>query len=114
MRTRIAEIRESMGWNRAKLAQVAGVSYGALTKWENGTNEINLAQSQAVAHALGVKISDLLLDAPRRDEQFDEVARIYRTMSPEGRAALLATARGLAQAYPGRRLRLVDGGRRDV
>lgn len=101
METKIAELREARGMSRTKLAQKAGVSYGALTKWENGTNEINLAQAQLVAHALGVKISDLVYDAPPRDERFDEIARAYRSMDETGRELLLASARGLLMSYPG-------------
>lgn len=101
METRIAEMRESAGIKRAALAARLGVSYDRLSKWETGANEISLDYAQRIAHVLGCKISDLLYDAPQRDERFDEIARAYRSMTEEGREALLATARGLAQAYAG-------------
>lgn len=101
METRIAEMREVAGIKRSTLAARIGVTYDRLSKWETGANEISLDYAQRIAHVLGCRISDLLYEAPQRDERFDEIARAYRSMTEEGREALLATARGLAQAYTG-------------
>jgi transcriptional regulator with XRE-family HTH domain len=102
MRTRIRELRESQKLTRKQLAERAGVTASALVKWEDGTNEIGLDKAISIARALGVTLSDIIgPDAPRHDSRFDEIAGIYRSMSEEGKNALLATARGLATAYPG-------------
>lgn len=101
METRIAELREAQGMKRTELAARAGVGYGQLTKWENGTNEISLDGASKVARALGVKVSDLIIDAPKRDERFDEIARAYRSMSEEGKARMLSMARWILQECPG-------------
>lgn len=101
METRIAELREAQGMKRTELAARAGVGYGQLTKWENGTNEISLDGASKVARALGVKVSDLIMDAPKRDERFDEIARAYRSMSEDGKNRLLSMARWILQEDSG-------------
>lgn len=101
MKTRIAELREAAGIKRPVLAERVGVSYDRLLKWENGVNEISLDYAVKIAHALGVKVSDLIVDAPKRDERFDEIARAYRSMSEEGRERLLSMTRWILQDCPG-------------
>lgn len=101
METRIAELRDSAGIKRAALAARIGVSYDRLTKWENGANEISLDYAVKIAHVLGVKVSDLIIDAPKRDERFDEIARAYRSMSEEGKERMLSMARWILQECPG-------------
>lgn len=99
MDTRITELREAQGITRKQLAERAGVSYTALTKWELGTNEIGLAQAAAVAKALGVKISDLVYSRPQHDRQLDRLCRNYRDMSDEGKQALAATSDALLSVF---------------
>lgn len=102
MDTRITELREAQGLTRKQLAERAGVSYTALTKWELGTNEIGLAQAAAVAKALGVKISDLVYNRPQHDRQLDRLCRNYRDMSDEGKQALAATSDALLSVFENR------------
>jgi len=97
METRIRELREAQGLSRRELADRAGLSYTALTKWESGTNEIGFDKAVIIARALHCDVSDLVSDAPRHDYDFDRLARNYRAMPPEGRAALLATSDALAK-----------------
>ena len=99
METKIRELREAQDMTRVELAKRAHVGYHTLTKWETGENEISLSMATKIAHVLGVKVSDLLIDAPKRDERMDELARAYRSLDDAGRDALLATARGLVQAF---------------
>lgn len=104
MKTRIREIRESQKLSRRQLAEMAGggITASAIVKWEDGTNEIGLDKAERIAHALRCTLSELIgPGAPQRDKRFDELAGLYRSMSEEGRNALLASAHGLAVAYPG-------------
>lgn len=100
METRIREIREAQGMSRRVLADRAHVGYDALAKWESNTNEIGLDNAAKVAKALGVRISDLIEDPPQHDYEFDRLARNYRALGPEGRAALVATSDALAERLP--------------
>lgn len=100
METRIRELREAQGLKRTELAERAGVTYTALTKWERGDTEMGLDNAAAVARALHCTISELIgKDAPKRDGRFDEIAGIYRSMDEDGKNALLGTARGLRDMY---------------
>jgi transcriptional regulator with XRE-family HTH domain len=102
MKTRIGEIRDASGMSRKELAAAIGVSYSVLAKWETGQNEIALDQATAIAQVLGCTLTELVgNDAPQRDKRFDELAGLYRSMSEDGKTALLASAHGLAVAYPG-------------
>lgn len=109
MDTRIRELREAQGLSRRELADRAGLSYTALTKWESGTNEIGFDKAVVIARALRCDVSDLVTNAPQHDYEFDHLARNYRAMAPEGRAALLATSDALAAQFP---LKVGGGGRR--
>ncbi|MDD7204128.1 MAG: helix-turn-helix transcriptional regulator [Coriobacteriales bacterium] len=105
MKTRIRELREAQGLTRRELAERASVTASALVKWEDGTNEIGFDKAERIARALQCTLSDLIgPDAPQRDKRFDELAGLYRSMSDEGKAALLAAARGLATEFPGEAL----------
>jgi transcriptional regulator with XRE-family HTH domain len=102
MKTRISAIRDASGMSRKELASAIGVSYSVLAKWETGQNAIALSQATAIARVLGCTLTELVGDdAPQHDKRFDELAGLYRSISEDGRAALLASARGLAAAYPG-------------
>ena len=100
METRIRELREAQGLSRRELADRAGLSYTALTKWESGTNEIGFDKAVVIARALRCDVSDLVTNAPQHDYDFDHLAQNYRSMAPEGRAALLATSDALAAQFP--------------
>lgn len=107
METRIAELREASGMKRATLAARIGVTYDRLSKWENGANEISLDYASKIAHVLGCKVSDLIYDAPQRDDRFDEIARAYRSMDEDGKKQLLSMARWILSEHRGRKLKLV-------
>ncbi len=105
METRIRELREAQGLSRRELADRTGLSYTALTKWESGTNEIGFDKAVIIARALRCNVSDLVCDAPQHDYDFDRLARAWRGMPADSRAALLAAAESFA-AQPGK----VSGG----
>lgn len=110
METRIRELREAQGLSRRELADRAGLSYTALTKWESGTNEIGFDKAVVIARALRCDVSDLVTNAPQHDYDFDHLAQNYRSMAPEGRAALLATSDALAAQFPLRPAENCGGG----
>lgn len=99
METRIRELREAQGLSRKQLAERAGVSYTALTKWEFGTNEIGLDKAVAIAKALHCKLSDLVYTSPKHDYQLDRLCRNYRDMTDQGKQALAATSDALLPIF---------------
>ncbi len=105
---RIRAARERCGLTQAALAGRIGVTRSAVAQWETGRSGqvgSNLAQ---IASVLGVGVEHLLLGGGGASVAHelgladrlggDELAllRLYRSCSPEDRAALLRTARAFA------------------
>lgn len=99
METRIRELREAQGLSRKQLAERAGVSYTALTKWEFGTNEIGLDKAVAIAKALHCKVSDLVHSPQVHDCRLEKLCRNYNDMTDEGKQALAATSDALLPIF---------------
>jgi transcriptional regulator with XRE-family HTH domain len=59
---RIRTARKAKGWRQIDLAQHSGVHEVHISDLERGTREVGLRTLQALARALGVKITDLLKD----------------------------------------------------
>jgi transcriptional regulator with XRE-family HTH domain len=54
--------REVMGLSITQLAKKIGLSWGSLSKIENGERNCSLEKAQTIANALGVKVIDLVED----------------------------------------------------
>ena len=96
IRENIVNLRKQHGLTQDELAKIAGVSRGAVSQWEGGFSEPRMGAVQRMADYFGIKKSDLIEDSDS-DPGFDRLARNYRAMPPEGRAALLATSDALAK-----------------
>ena len=97
IRENIIDLRKRNDLTQDELAKIAGVSRGAVSQWEGGFSEPRMGAVQKMADYFGIKKSDLIEDSPTPDPDFDRLARNYRAMPPEGRAALLATSDALAK-----------------
>ncbi len=98
LRENIINLRKRYGLTQDELAKIAGVSRGAVSQWEGGFSEPRMGAIQRMADHFGLKKSDLIEDpAPTSDPAFDALARNYRALGPEGRAALVATSDALAK-----------------
>lgn len=103
---RIAAARNAKGWSQRKLGEIIGCSQQAIAKYESPRGDMSTDVLLSLSNALGVTISYLLgMDGgplyEKTDPALTEIVEIYDEMSDEGRRALLASARGLAVAYPG-------------
>src|SRR5688572_5078834 len=88
-----AEIRAQMGRqnvNRAELARWLNVEDSWVGKWFNGRTEIGVSDLGRIAHALGLRIVDLLPraergltgDYPQSGDKSDVVVKIFQFCSP--------------------------------
>ncbi len=96
----IKHYRESMGLTQGDLADKLGVARSTVTQWENGWSSPRMGMVQKLAGVFRVTTSDIVADedpAPTSDPAFDALARNYRALGPEGRAALVATSDALAK-----------------
>ena len=99
MRLRIAEIRKRQGLTQADLAERLGTTQAAVSHMETGSRDLNTARIEQMARALGVKVSDLII------EQYDdhtraELNRVFSQLSDENRRTLLEVARSMRPRHP--------------
>ena len=100
---KIAEARMAKGWSQREFAQRLGTTQQQVARYESGENDVKSSVIVKMSNVLGVTISYLLgLEdpAPDSDPDFDRLARNYRALGPEGRAALVATSDALAERLP--------------
>ena len=95
--------RKMAGLTQKQASEQLGIPLSTLRRWEQGVNEPDAASINKMADFYGVT-TDYILGSgctssisPAPDPDFDRLARNYRAMPPEGRAALLATSDALAK-----------------
>ena len=99
----IKRFREGMGLTQGDLADKLGVARSTVTQWENGWSSPRMGMVQKLAGVFRVTTSDIVADNETpadSDPDFDRLARNYRALGPEGRAALVATSDALAERLP--------------
>ena len=99
----IKRFREDMGLTQGDLADKLGVARSTVTQWENGWSSPRMGMVQKLAGVFRVTTSDIVADNETptdSDPDFDRLARNYRALGPEGRAALVATSDALAESLP--------------
>ena len=99
----IKRFREDMGLTQGDLADKLGVARSTVTQWENGWSSPRMGMVQTLAGVFRVTTSDIVADneiPTDSDPDFDRLARNYRALGPEGRAALVATSDALAEMLP--------------
>ena len=99
----IKRFREDMGLTQGDLADKLGVARSTVTQWENGWSSPRMGMVQKLAGVFRVTTSDIVADNETladSDPDFDRLARNYRALGPEGRAALVATSDALAERLP--------------
>ena len=84
MRTRVREIRRTLGWTQNDLAERACVTQGAISGVENGRLNATADTLERIAKALGVELGDLFVPEGEAPAAGDLVARISR-LSEENR-----------------------------
>lgn len=114
----ISRLRMLSGMTQDDFACVAGVSRSAVAQWERGGAEPRMGAIQRLSDYFripkawiiedggmdGVQmVAGVLVKSASNGLSEDEstLLDLYRSMSEDGRSALLAAARGLATAYPG-------------
>lgn len=83
---RIRTLRAYRGLTLAAMADVCGVAFQQLQKYENGANRISALMLARVAKALGVTTSEVLGEAEPATGVLDDVAEL---LAPPGAVDLL-------------------------
>lgn len=102
MGKKIRQLRKRMNLSQEVLAQVLGVSFQAVSKWENGTAMPDVAMIPALASFFGVSTDDLFdfnrMEQERKVAEICANAAAYRFSDPAKSEQMLRE--GLKQ-YPG-------------
>ncbi len=100
----IKRYREGLGLTQGDLADKLGVARSTVTQWENGWSSPRMGMVQKLAGVFHVSTSDIVAEqapaAQDTDPDFDRLARAWRGMPADNRAALLAAAESFAK-HPG-------------
>lgn len=104
METKLMELRKAAGYsNRDDFAAAIKVKPDTYKTWENGKVTINVQQACMLSDFLGCSLDDLIgrkvESKPAKDLNEDRLVSMYRGMTDQGRAALLASAEGLYEAF---------------
>ena len=92
--------RVERGLTQREAAEIFGLKYRTYQNYENGVTSPDMDTAAAFARYFGCTIGDLfdLEEGAHKGISKDEqrLLELYRKLSKSGRAALLATAEGLA------------------
>lgn len=99
----LKRLRKEKGLNQTQMAELLGIKVARYRTWEYGTAMMSLEQAYNVTELLGCTLEELVGRKPPELRAVDEgqkrLDRCYQDMTDEGRRALLASARGLAETY---------------
>jgi transcriptional regulator with XRE-family HTH domain len=107
---RVRERRIMLGMSQQRLAELIGVTYQQVHKYEKGLNRVPASRLYSIAQALGVEVgyfyeglqTAVVLMPPAQQRMLIDLAHDYLNISiPEHRAAIVALARALAEPENG-------------
>ena len=87
----IRKYRKEAGLTQEQLAERFGVSFQAVSRWENGTTYPDIELLPAIAEFFGVGIDELMgaTKEDRKEASEDYYLRLNRTVDPKERLSLL-------------------------
>jgi len=101
---RLRLLREEAGLSQAEIARRIGVDDSAISQWENGRRQPNLALAKRLAGVFGVTL-DFLVEDPDKSNTSISSLRVFlrasRRLTHEDLESLMAFTRFVAQAKPG-------------
>jgi transcriptional regulator with XRE-family HTH domain len=84
---KIKMLRRHAGLTQEKLAELVGVSFQQIQKYENGSTRLNTDKLQQVAHALKIPVEALFekdtFERPPLSEREKKVMRAFRGMGDD-------------------------------
>jgi transcriptional regulator with XRE-family HTH domain len=107
---RMRERRIMVGMSQQQIAELIGVTYQQVHKYERGLNRVSASRLYSIAQALGVEVgyfyeglqTAVVLMPPAQQRMLIDLAHDYLNIPiPEHRAAIVAVARALAEAEKG-------------
>lgn len=79
---KIKQLRQQAGLSQEKLAEMVGVTFQQIQKYENGHTTLNILKLQHIANALKVSVSELFSSTPMQHERLsveeDQLLKAFR------------------------------------
>jgi transcriptional regulator with XRE-family HTH domain len=94
--------RKQAGISQEVLAEKCGVSFQQVQKYENGANRVSFSRLVQIAHALGLRVSELVGDIDEATGLNPAEATILSDLGIAGATDLLRDFAGLTPALRGR------------
>jgi len=94
--------RKQAGISQEMLAEKCGVSFQQVQKYENGANRVSFSRLVQIAHALGLRVSELVGDIDEATGLSPAEATILTDLGVSGATDLLRDFAGLSPALRGR------------
>jgi len=101
---RIRARRLEIGISQDRLADMVGVTFQQIQKYEKGVNRVSASTLYRVCEALGVSVTSLMPQpttaavTTESEPTFLELTALIGKLNPEGQALLLNLARALSEA----------------
>lgn len=101
MKNRVRELRKDRGMTQPQLAKVLGVSLATIQNWESEKTDMTGWSLKLLCSFFHVTPDEVYGDGHTSTEwkDEDELLSIFKDMTDDGRRALIAAARGMADAY---------------
>jgi transcriptional regulator with XRE-family HTH domain len=94
--------RRQAGISQEMLAEKCGVSFQQVQKYENGANRVSFSRLVQIAHALGLRVSELVGDIDEAAGLSPAEATLLTDLGISGATDLLRDFAGLSPAMRGR------------
>ena len=94
--------RRQAGISQEMLAENCGVSFQQVQKYENGANRVSFSRLVQIAHALGLRVSELVGDIDEAAGLSPAEATLLTDLGISGATDLLRDFAGLSPALRGR------------
>ena len=95
----IKSFRKAKGLSVDAVGEALGKSGKTISAWEVGRGQPDADETVVLCRVLGIDLLDLYGKQEQRDEREERLVAIYRSLSDEGKTALMASAEGIVSAY---------------
>ena len=102
MKHNLKALRKANGFTQSELADRIGATRRQVSAWERGESDLPMDYAFTIADVFDCTLDDIagrVKYAVIAIPEENELLNIYRTLTPEGQRALMASARGIAATY---------------
>jgi transcriptional regulator with XRE-family HTH domain len=76
--------RKQLGVSQSQLAEACAVTFQQIQKYENGANRVSFSRLVQIAHALGLRVADLVGDIDQAAGLATDEAKVFSWVGVQG------------------------------